>query len=690
MREPGLFPGRFFYSGAVHVPNEYAGAAIEFKVVVHNAGADLDEPWEDLVYNPGLQDHVDLPKCGNDTTIQWFWFDNLRPVTHEDAVVVTWEADMSIVTDQCNHIDTLEVRYGYYGTAQEVGSAMMTRQGFTYIWSATDTVVTTIGGHLNYQYYAIVAGEEYREIYYNFYYEGETPGEAECRVYDPIEGSSIVIEDKEDSEDDIHRMPMFRNTLAIAQDVLVTYTCDVRSAIWTLYVCGDTLYDIQGDIDITGPEQVIPLGVTMNGPATEYGWSNGEGLPDWGPYLMELDYKRMWDDGTHGDAVAGDSIFSRQISYTPIDGDVVGQEFRFGIGGGNNESDLGFNHIENIDDAQSTSTIASQFGSINPTKYCVWGFDANRPYQMGDVDKDYSITVLDVLAAVVEILTPGTLSRCQRCLADCNRDGVVNIGDVIGVVRVLLGIGTCPPTGVAKGVASSAFVSAQPVTLNEEGDFTLPISVDSEIDIAGVQLKLGYNAGVLTPDDPQLSDRSVGMNVASKARDGELTIVVYGPEGETISAGTGPILSVRFKTHDAKLTTQDTNVRFEEVVLAVSCTELIPVEIEPIVVKTAQLPTEFALAQNYPNPFNPTTHISYTIPAGVGLTTEHSPLVTLKIFNLLGQEVRTLVDEAKEAGYYSVTWDARDDVGREVSSGIYFVRMKVGEYTAVKKMALIK
>ena len=60
-----------------------------------------------------------------------------------------------------------------------------------------------------------------------------------------------------------------------------------------------------------------------------------------------------------------------------------------------------------------------------------------------------------------------------------------------------------------------------------------------------------------------------------------------------------------------------------------------------------RIPTECDLAQKYPNPFNPMTHISYTIPASVGLVTDDLLLVTLKIYNLLGQEVKTLVDESK-------------------------------------------
>jgi len=362
------YSGKYFYSGAIHVPNQYAGAGIKFKVVVHNAGAPLDEDWGNMAYNPSREDEIAI--SGIDTTLHWFWFDNLSPtvVEHSDEVVVTWVADMAnaITNFGFAHGDTLLVRSGYYGTASEVRTKMMTRMGFTSKYTVTDTLMTTIGGHLDYQYYKVKNGVEYREIFYNFHYTGETTGEAERRVQEPVDGNAITIEDIVDSESNLHRMPLFRNTAVVARDVTVTFTCDVRPAIYQV-MAGDTLYDIQGDVNITNPDEILALGVAINGPATG-SWGNPVG-PDWGPHLMDLENKRMYDDGSHGDAVAGDSIFTIVFQYFADSMDVVGQEFKFGIGGGDNEGGYGNNHIENIDDTQPASTIASS----------AWDFDNKVP-----------------------------------------------------------------------------------------------------------------------------------------------------------------------------------------------------------------------------------------------------------------------------------------------------------------------
>jgi len=97
----------------------------------------------------------------------------------------------------------------------------------------------------------------------------------------------------------------------------------------------------------------------------------------------------------------------------------------------------------------------------------------------------------------------------------------------------------------------------------------------------------------------------------------------------------------------------------------------------------------FAFAQNYPNPFNPKTQIQYELPS--------DGHVTLKVYNTLGQIVRTLVDEVKPAGVHVVRWDGIDDGGREVASAIYFasivVRSQDGstpEFNSTRKLLLMR
>ncbi len=95
-----------------------------------------------------------------------------------------------------------------------------------------------------------------------------------------------------------------------------------------------------------------------------------------------------------------------------------------------------------------------------------------------------------------------------------------------------------------------------------------------------------------------------------------------------------------------------------------------------------ELPQVFNLAQNFPNPFNPNTVIFYDLPV--------NSAVSLAIFNILGQKVRTLIlQNAMAAGRHQVSWDGRDDFGKTVPAGIYFYALKANQFTDVKKMVLV-
>jgi len=94
------------------------------------------------------------------------------------------------------------------------------------------------------------------------------------------------------------------------------------------------------------------------------------------------------------------------------------------------------------------------------------------------------------------------------------------------------------------------------------------------------------------------------------------------------------------------------------------------------------IPDEFSLHQNYPNPFNPVTTLRYDLP--------EADLVSITIYDMLGREVKTLINQTQEAGYRSVIWDATNDYGKPVSAGIYLYQIHAGEYISTKKMVLLK
>ncbi|MFQ6091925.1 MAG: thrombospondin type 3 repeat-containing protein, partial [bacterium] len=306
-------------------------------------------------------------------------------------------------------------------------------------------------------------------------------------------------------------------------------------------------------------------------------------------------------------------------------------------------------------------------------------------FMAGDANLDGMINVLDALAVVNHIL--GTLpltTEDELWGADCNGDGVINILDALGIVNVILGVDTCPSgASRSKVIASpSAVIGAVDISVSAGETFELQIFVETETQIGGLQLKLGYDSDLLVPTVPRLTERTAHMSLASNAEDGELAAVLYSPEGLAIPAGTEPVLTVPFRVRSAERKGESA-LRFDDVILAASCMESIPVEIKPIIMKTGALrPETWNLHQNYPNPFNPETNITFAVPRG--------ERVTLKVYNILGQQIVTLVDEQKEVGTHTVNWEGRDRTGQRLSSGVYIYQLQAGNVIQTRRMTLLR
>lgn len=129
---------------------------------------------------------------------------------------------------------------------------------------------------------------------------------------------------------------------------------------------------------------------------------------------------------------------------------------------------------------------------------------------------------------------------------------------------------------------------------------------------------------------------------------------------------------------DAKIAAYNSATDWEEVVQAWNMAPLLP---QPLLEVNEKMPVSesFALLQNYPNPFNPATDIVYTLPQGF------RGFVTVKVYNVLGQEVATLFAGDRTAGTFTVTFDAA-----RFASGVYFYRLDAGRFTSVRKMLLLK
>jgi subtilisin family serine protease len=150
------------------------------------------------------------------------------------------------------------------------------------------------------------------------------------------------------------------------------------------------------------------------------------------------------------------------------------------------------------------------------------------------------------------------------------------------------------------------------------------------------------------------------------------------PLGQYVGPDFGRILlRLRLATKSGNIPAQFTGWSVDDILI----TEQFDTRVQDhdLVVKP---PDEFELAQNYPNPFNPMTTISYQLP--------QEGLVNIAIHNILGQKIRTLVNQKQKPGIFRVVWDGKNDQGMQMSTGLYLIVMKAGSYSAVRKTMLLK
>jgi hypothetical protein len=247
----------------------------------------------------------------------------------------------------------------------------------------------------------------------------------------------------------------------------------------------------------------------------------------------------------------------------------------------------------------------------------------------GDVNGDGSLDVIDIVVLVSHVLGTNPLPESSYCHADMDSNDMINILDIVIMIDIILSQGN-------RGV------DATQATIHEL-DGTVSVAADGFV--GGVQMVLshGDNFHIRLTDAAYLAD--------SVTEGHETRLIVLHPRGELFSA-------------DGEFSIEEVSV--------VSGSAFV----------TTEIAGSYALLSNYPNPFNPTTRIDFSVPTAGN--------VTVAVFDMLGREVTTLVNDNVEADSYSVTWSGLNGQGVQVPSGIYFVQMTYPEGSLTQKITLLK
>ena len=339
----------------------------------------------------------------------------------------------------------------------------------------------------------------------------------------------------------------------------------------------------------------------------------------------------------------------------------------------------------------TSDTFATVSASPNYQEYCYnvsafWSTDnygdleSNHsntscavPYKYGDADFDSDTDITDVLSVVDFILEEDIPSDDEFRNVDINMDNEIDIADVIMIVDIIF------ESNARMVNASNSTAYIDLIKSNSLGHLTLAIE-NAKI-VRGIEFEIKYDDKLVDLNDPALSNFIEGVFISSNLiQNGNLKIVAASLNGGEILSENNSYISIPFNFKGTKY--DESLVEIEDIKLIGMDGSKIDVVVRTNNSNINFLPTSYALKQNYPNPFNPTTEIRFDVP--------ENGYVLLSVHNMLGQKVKTLKSEELQAGYHIVNWDGTNDLGSQMSSGMYFYSIQTSEFKATKKMLFLK
>ncbi|MBU8935029.1 MAG: T9SS type A sorting domain-containing protein [candidate division Zixibacteria bacterium] len=303
----------------------------------------------------------------------------------------------------------------------------------------------------------------------------------------------------------------------------------------------------------------------------------------------------------------------------------------------------------------------------------------------GDVNLDQHVDVADAVNIVAQILGNYSLTGRQFDVADVVTNGIVDVFDLVGVVNLIFGI----PVSPAPAQFTGSDMATVAIQFEDPLDGTADVLVvKSELPeaIAGVEIDIAYNPRTILLGSPETTEDADGLIMSYKDNGvGKMKILMHftNPfkDEAMIQEGSADLIRIPVLARAKDVEGEESQVNLRNVLLSTSTASAVRVQgFEPA------LPSSFNLRQNYPNPFNPTTTIEFSID-GDGSGMQH---VSLEIFNILGQHVKLLIDEKLPVGNHQVVWDASNDRGRQVATGIYLYKLQVENDRQTKKMLFLK
>lgn len=300
--------------------------------------------------------------------------------------------------------------------------------------------------------------------------------------------------------------------------------------------------------------------------------------------------------------------------------------------------------------------------------------DNAPPIMLGDPSDDGEVTSADASLVLQFVVGLTDFTLAQQNAADVSGDGTVNAADASLIQQFVVGLIDEFPAAKSGGAAIAAKNGVTPMSTvsgqlawgelqaGDDGQMRLPITLTGDVEnVRSVQLTAEFNTDVISIKSVEANLPS-GWQIAHNAQDGTLRIALAGAR----PVGAGKLADIVLDV------SEDANASFSGTAILNTSGEQ---QIGAAEVRS--LPSTFTLEANYPNPFRNSTTIVYELPKDVK--------VTLEVYNVLGQQVTTLVNGKQSAGRHEVNFDASG-----LSSGMYIYRIKAGSFTQTNQMTVVR
>ena len=305
----------------------------------------------------------------------------------------------------------------------------------------------------------------------------------------------------------------------------------------------------------------------------------------------------------------------------------------------------------------------------------------------GDVSGNGTVTAFDAALVLQNVISAMSFTPLQNRIGDVTGNNGISSLDASYLLQYTVGLISSFPGGLGKKHQTDAVLSAFSFRIekSKEADhYDLFVSVNKPSQVLGLSMDLGYDSTIVIPRSFSKTAISDSMTIASKFFTKSVKLAMAGIKPMN---NAGDVIKFTFTLKDPNYPKNAILFTMKKFMLNETDHTNDVGGITLNVRDLAQLPTVYKLEQNFPNPFNPTTTINYQLP--------DASSVTIIVFNLLGQEVKTLISEQQSAGYYSLIWNGNDNTNRTVSSGVYLYRISaIGpqnkRFSEVKKMLLIR